>query len=745
VRSKITHRPGGFGFRGYSFIIDELAPDPAYLRPGFSNPDSRALRVRPFLLSQVEQCLKWQADREPRKSQPMPNEQRAGKPPGSKPGPGNQVPNNLWFWWAIFAALMVWNVMALWPRGPESAQIPYSTFLTQVRGGNVTQVHIVGDRLTGSFKEPVLWPPPQPASQVAHAAPLAQPKPQASAAPVKSAEQTQPPPPVHYSNFGTTFPAAVGDPGLMPLLEHHDVVIDVSPASAPWFLDLLLEWSPMLLLVGFFWWMARRASQTQSGMFGISRMKARRYSSEQPKITFSDVAGADEAKADLQEEVDFLRRPEKYRLLGARIPKGVLLIGPPGTGKTLLARAVAGEAGVPFFSLNASEFVEMFVGVGASRVRDLFRQAKEAAPAIVFIDELDAVGRRRGAGLGTVNDEREQTLNQMLGELDGFDGQAEVIILAATNRPDVLDPALLRPGRFDREVLVPLPDRRGREGILRIHTRKLHLAADVSIPTLANTTIGMSGADLANLCNEAALAAARHNRDTVTMADFEEAQDKVRLGAAHPQLMDPDERRVVAYHESGHAVVAWLTAAADPVHKVTIVPHGQALGLTEQIPGEERHNLSVSYLRARLAVMLGGRTAEEVAIGEITTGAENDLVEATRLARRMVTRWGMGKLGLVAFKTDEQQPFLGYEISQGRDYSESTAARIDQEVRELLEETHRIVTRLLTDARERLDRLVSALLSEETVGADQLVTILGPRPVVQPERDGYAPIASLPK
>ena len=474
--------------------------------------------------------------------------------------------------------------------------------------------------------------------------------------------------------------------------------------------------------------MARRASQTQSGMFGIGRMKARRYNADQPKVTFNDVAGADEAKADLQEEVDFLRNPKKYQDIGARIPKGVLLVGPPGTGKTLLARALAGEAGVQFFSINGSEFVEMFVGVGASRVRDLFRQAKEAAPAIVFIDELDAVGRRRGAGVGTVNDEREQTLNQMLGELDGFDPQAGVIILAATNRPDVLDPALLRPGRFDRQVVVSIPDRHGREGILRIHTRHLHLAPDVDIATLAATTIGMSGADLANLCNEAALAAARHNRESITMADFEEAQDKIRLGAALAQLIDPAERRVVAYHESGHAVVAWLNPAADPVHKVTIVPHGQALGLTEQIPGEERHNLSRSYLIARLAVMLGGRTAEEIAFGEVTTGAENDLVEATRLARRMITRWGMGKLGLVAFKADEEHPFLGYEISQGRDYSEATAARIDEEVRALIEETHQQVRRCLTGARERLDQLVSALLAEETVGSAELAQILGPRP-----------------
>ncbi len=495
----------------------------------------------------------------------------------------------------------------------------------------------------------------------------------------------------------------------------------------PWFVEMLVDWGPLILLFGLFWWMSNRAVRGQSGMFGFGRMRAKRYSSEQPKITFSDVAGADEAKAELQEEVDFLKNPQKYHDLGARIPKGVLLVGAPGTGKTLMARAVAGEAGVPFFSLNASEFIEMFVGVGASRVRDLFRQAKEAAPSIVFIDELDAVGRRRGAGLGATNDEREQTLNQLLGELDGFDERFEVIILAATNRPDVLDPALLRPGRFDRQVVVGLPDRQGREGILRIHTRKLRLAPDVDLATLARGSIGMSGADLANLCNEAALTAARRNRPAVTMADFEESEDKIRMGAAQQHLVNPSERRVVAYHECGHTVVAWMTPAADPVHKVTIVPHGQALGMTEQLPGEDRHNLSLSYLKARLAVMLGGRTSEEIVFGEVTTGAENDLVEATRLARRMVTRWGMSKLGLVAFKTDEQQPFLGYELAQGRDYSEATSALIDREVMGLLEETHERVRRCLTDSRQKLDRLVEALLREETVGSDELSRILGPR------------------
>ena len=633
--------------------------------------------------------------------------------------------------------------MAAWARTGHHSILD---LLDQVRAGNISEIHIVGDRITGAFVKPLLWPKPTlPA--ISKAEPKAAPSAKAAAPGTQSAlkPDTQSPP-TRYNGFRTTFPATVGDPGLMPLLEAHKVVVEVSPASAPWFLNLILEWSPMLFLIGFFWWMARRSAQTQSGMFGIGRIKARRYNSEQPKVTFNDVAGADEAKADLLEEVDFLRNPKKYRDLGARIPRGVLLVGPPGTGKTLLARAVAGEAGAPFLSLNASEFVEMFVGVGASRVRDLFRQAKEMAPAIIFIDELDAVGRRRGAGLGTVNDEREQTLNQMLGEMDGFDSQVEIIVLAATNRPDVLDPALLRPGRFDRQVVVPLPDKRGREGILRIHTRKLHLAPDVNIQVLANTTIGMSGADLANLCNESALAAARHNRDVVTMADFEEAQDKIRLGAAHPQLIDPEERRVVAYHESGHAVVAWLTPAADSVHKVTIVPHGQALGLTEQVPGEERHNLSYSFLKARLAVMLGGRAAEEIAIGDITTGAENDLVEATRLARRMMTRWGMGKLGLVAFKTDEQQPFLGYEISQGRDYSEQTASRIDEEVRQLLEDTHQEVLQRLTGARDRLDQLVKTLLAEETVGADELERILGPRPAVVPaQTDGRGAVLELEK
>jgi cell division protease FtsH len=498
-----------------------------------------------------------------------------------------QLPN-LWFWWLIFAALLAWNFFAWWPSQSDTVTIPYSTFLTQVRADNVIRVQVVGDEISGELVKPLLWPHPTQTAQP-KAAPSPGPQsaprsdsrgrgnaPAAKGEPEAGAELA----PVLYSRFRTVFPTAIGDLNLTTLLGAHHVVVDVSSSPGnSWFVSILANWFPTLLLIGFFWWMASKSSRAQSGMFGFGRMKVRRYSAEQPRVTFADVAGADEAKAELQEEVDFLTNPGKYHQLGARIPKGVLLVGPPGTGKTLMARAVAGEAGVPFFSINASEFVEMFVGVGASRVRDLFRQAKEAAPAILFIDELDAVGRRRGAGIGTVNDEREQTLNQLLGELDGFDPRQEVIILAATNRPDVLDPALLRPGRFDRQVVIGLPDRKGREEILRIHARQMRLGDGVNFQTLAGMTIGLSGADLANLCNEAALAAARHNERVVTMADFEEAYDKIRLGAAHPLLIDPKERRVVAYHEAGHAIAAWLTPDADPVQKVTIVPHGQTLGL----------------------------------------------------------------------------------------------------------------------------------------------------------------------
>jgi cell division protease FtsH len=643
-----------------------------------------------------------------------------GPPPESTPGPRSS--GSLGLLWLILIGLLIWNFYSFLPRSRPEVDIPYTAFLGQVRAGNVTTVEISGAKITGAFAAPIIWPPAkeEPASEATPAA-TASPRPTAKASP--TASSTGHP---SYSRFQTLFPQAVGDPGLLPLLEGHHVVVKVSAPSSPWFVTLLVDWGPLLLLVGYFVWMAQKTRQQQGGILGIGKTRAKRYTSESPRVTFADVAGADEAKTDLEEIVDFLRRPGKYHEIGARIPRGILLVGPPGTGKTLLARAVAGEAEVPFYSISASEFVEMFVGVGASRVRDLFVQAKANAPAIVFIDELDAVGRRRGAGLGAVNDEREQTLNQLLVEMDGFDERHEVIILAATNRPDVLDPALQRPGRFDRQVVVGPPDRAGREGVLRIHTRGIKLAGDVDLAVVARATPGMSGADLANLCNEAALVAARKGREVVGMADFEEALDKIMLGGARPGLVNPRDRKIVAYHEAGHALVAWLTPEADPVHKVTIIPRGQALGVTEQLPGEDRFNFSRSYLVARIDVMLGGRVSEELSFGDVTTGAESDLVQATRLVRRMITRWGMGTLGALAFGADEEQPFLGYQLSQARDYSEATAARIDQDIRELLGARHRVVEELLTTNREKLDRLATMLLHEETVDGAAIEKLIGP-------------------
>lgn len=639
-----------------------------------------------------------------------------------------QLPSqNGWIWWVLLLVLLAWNAWLFLPVSKPEISIPYTAFLDQVRADNVTKVHIAGAEITGSFLQPVQWPQPTAATPTAAATSVADSGNESVASQAPAGET--------YTEFDTNFPETVGDAKLMPLLEQHGVEVDVAAPPSLW-VSLLVSFLPTALLVLLLVWMGRQATQNQAGLFGFGRSKARRYESkglDRPDVTFNDVAGADEAKAELQEVVDFLRYPQKYHDIGARIPRGVLLVGPPGAGKTLMARAVAGEAGVPFFSISASEFVEMFVGVGASRVRDLFEQAKVAAPAILFIDELDAVGRRRGAGLGAVNDEREQTLNQLLVEMDGFDERHEVIVLAATNRPDVLDPALLRPGRFDREVTIHRPDRRGREGIIRIHTRQLPLARDVDLAILAQTTTGLSGADLANLCNEAALIAARHDHRQVTMADFEEAMDKILLGGVRPLLLDDHDRNVVAYHEAGHALVAWLTPEADPVHKVTIIPHGQALGVTEQLPGDDHFNYSRTYLLARLKVLLGGRTAEEIAVGDITTGAENDLVEATRLARRMVTRWGMGSLGVTAFQGDEEQPFLGYELAQGRDYSEATAAQIDRDIQRLLADSQEAVRGLLSKSRRQLEQLVQALLKEETIDQGVLVRILGPRPLLRSE------------
>jgi len=527
----------------------------------------------------------------------------------------------------------------------------------------------------------------------------------------------------------------------MSLMEENNVVVNVTPPPNPIISLLLSSVLPLLLFVVVIVWLGRKTAMGQSGITNIGRSKAREYDLDHPEVTFNDVAGVDEAKQELLEVVDFLRRPDKYHKIGARIPRGILLVGPPGTGKTLMARAVAGEAGVPFFSISASEFVEMFVGVGASRVRDLFTKAKTISPAIVFVDEIDAVGRRRGTGLGNTNDEREQTLNQLLVEMDGFDEHHETIVIAATNRPDVLDPALLRPGRFDRQVTVGLPDRRGRERILQIHTKGLTLASDVNLEAMARTTTGFSGADLANLCNEAALSAARENHTQIHQIDFESAVDRILLGEKRNLVINDQQRTIIAYHEAGHALVAWLTPEADPVNKVTIIPRGRALGVTEQMPGEDQYNYSQEYLLARLAVMLGGRVAEEIALKRITTGAENDLAEATRLARRMITRWGMGSLGPMALASDEQQPFLGYELTQGREYSEELAARIDEDLQRLLNEQYDYSRQLLESARDQLDLLVKALLKDEIVTQEDLVRILGSRVETDYEPDSLQKIA----
>ena len=633
------------------------------------------------------------------------------------PPPSGQTRNLSWLWILLALALLGWNVWAfLAPAaGLSSAEIPYSTFLEQVEAGNVKSVEIRGCRVYGTFKEPVEWLSSASSANRANPAPY-----------VESGRSNLPATD-RAEDFTTVIPEAVGDESLLPLLRARQVTIRAVPDGTPWYLILLSNGLPILLLVGFLLWMGRQGTQTQGDITGFLRSRARRYSpSGQRRMLFSDVAGEEEAKRDLAEVVDFLKNPRKYHELGARIPRGILLVGPPGTGKTLLARAVAGEANVPFFSISASEFVEMFVGVGASRVRDLFDRAKRAAPSIVFVDELDAVGRQRGVGVGGGSDEREQTLNQLLVEMDGFDERQNVIVMAATNRPDVLDPALLRPGRFDRHITVGLPDRQGRQGILDIHTRRLPLSKEVDLEVLSRTTTGFSGADLANLCNEAALNAARQNRRQVTMADFDEALDKLLLGAARTTLLSERERRTIAYHEAGHALVAASLPEADRIRKISIVPRGHAGGATELLPSEDRTNYTRSYLLAQLTVLLAGRAAEELYVHDVTVGAENDLQRATETARRMVTRWGMSELGLACYRAGfQEQPFLGYDLTQGRDYSEAVAADIDRAVSDLLESRFRVATRILQSEEEAMHRLVDLLLREETITAEQLADVLG--------------------
>jgi cell division protease FtsH len=620
-----------------------------------------------------------------------------GSPPKNQP-PQFRVPPWVWpAFWIIILLWFFWRVPEMVDNAVNNPPIdvPYSLFYDQVTAGNVQEVTIEAQDVTGVFIKDVEWP--------------------------KGSGNVS-------NRFHSTL-LPVDDPQLPDALRENNVTV-VSQVSQPSpILLFLLNFGPILLLVGFFIWQARRAQRQAGGIFGFGRSQAREYNSERPQVTFSDVAGQEAAKTELVEIVDFLKEPDKYIALGARIPRGVLLVGPPGTGKTLMARAVAGEAKVAFFSLSASEFVEMFVGVGASRVRDLFSRAKAASPSIVFIDEIDAVGRQRGAGLGGGNDEREQTLNQLLSEMDGFDQDATVIVMAATNRPDVLDPALLRPGRFDRQVTVGLPDRNGRLDILKIHTRGKPLAEDVNLEDLAKATIGFSGADISNLANEAALAAARRSRKRITARDFSDAFDRIVLGTESPPLTSEHERRVVAYHEAGHALVAALTPGADPVLKVTIIPRGQALGITAQLPVDDRRNYSREYIMTRMLVLLGGRSAEEVAIGEITTGAENDLRQVTSLARRMVAQFGMSDaIGPLNFGDDERQPFLGYSLAQGRNYSDETAARIDAEVKRIVEEAHRQARMLLETNRDKLETLATELLIHEIVDQHRVLEIANVQP-----------------
>jgi len=595
-------------------------------------------------------------------------------------------------------------ILFVTPGQPQRVELSYTFFKQQVEADNVAQISTRTDTIQGTFRQPVTY----------------QPDPAASARTV--------------ADFSTVIPA-FADPGLETLLGAHGGVINARPLDQPSnpLLTLLFSFGPTLLLIGGFLWLSRRAAgQMGSGVFGLGKSRAKRYDETtvgDRGVTFADVAGIEEAKAELVEIVDFLKDPDKYTRLGGVVPKGVLLIGAPGTGKTLMARAVAGEAKVPFFSMGASEFVEMIVGVGASRVRELFKQARESAPAIIFIDELDAIGRARGAGMFSgSNSEQEQTLNQILTEMDGFSSRQGVIVLAATNRPDVLDLALLRPGRFDRRVTVQPPDKIGREKILKVHTRGVPLAADVDLKDVAASTPGLVGADLRNLVNEAALLAARRNGESVHQKDVLDALETLVLGPARALVMSVEERTRVAYHEGGHAVLGLLLPGADPVNRVTIVPHGMALGVTYQRPEDDRHSYSEQYLHARIVGAMGGRMAEDLVFGTRTTGAENDMQQATELARQMVTRWGMSaRLGPVSLAPRDGGPGTadGFAFGGGKPYSEATAEAIDAEVRRLLEEAETEAGELLREHRHELDMLATTLLEHETLDEAGIRTATG--------------------
>ena len=599
--------------------------------------------------------------------------------------------------WAI-VALLVFALFNLFqgtaPRGPQK-HLSFSEFLSNVESGEVRDVNIQGQAVTGHFRD--------------------------------------------GAAFGTFTP---NDPTMIPNLTRKGVLISVTPSEdgSPTLWGVVISWFPMLLLIGVWIFFMRQMQGGGGKAMGFGKSKAKMLTEKTGRITFEDVAGIDEAKQELEEIVDFLKDPHKFQRLGGKIPKGCLLVGPPGTGKTLLARAIAGEANVPFFTISGSDFVEMFVGVGASRVRDMFEQGKKNAPCIIFIDELDAVGRHRGAGLGGGNDEREQTLNQLLVEMDGFETNEGVILIAATNRPDVLDPALLRPGRFDRQVVVPNPDIIGREKILKVHMRKLTMAPDVNPRTIARGTPGFSGADLANLCNEAALLAARASKRVITMSDFEAAKDKVMMGAERRSMvMSEDEKKLTAYHEAGHALVGINMPKHDPLHKVTIIPRGRALGVTMNLPEKDRYTYSKAELISKLASMFGGRLAEEIVFGadNITTGAGNDIKQATELARRMVTEYGFSeRLGALRYSENEEEVFLGHSVTQRKNVSDATAKIIDEEIRALIDNAENTARRILTDKREQLEIIAQALLEHETLSGEEVDALLRGERIIRPdERD----------
>ena len=627
----------------------------------------------------------------------MANRQPVDKPQGSP----NWQPQQL-SWWrylAWFFVLVIFSWYFLNIEGDGQQTLSYSEFKISVVEDQVARVRLQGDQVAGEFHQP-----------------------RTSSTDGDSKLSVR---------FVTTLPP-VQDPELISLLEQHNVEIHAVSGESNWLTKALIGLLPWILILGLFWYGTSRMQRSlgglggPSGLFDFGKSRAKRFRQQDSELSFDDVAGLENAKRDLYEIVGYLKDPQHYRKLGAKIPKGILLMGPPGTGKTLLAKAMAGEANVPFFSISGSEFIEMFVGVGASRVRDMFESARKEAPSIIFIDEIDSVGRARGTGLGGGHDEREQTLNQILGEMDGFDPHEAVVVLAATNRPDVLDAALMRPGRFDRKITLDLPDKKARRAILGIHSADVPLADDIDLDRIAALTVGFSGADLENLVNEAALLSGRENRETVDMATLLNARDKVVLGSKRELIIGDEEKNLVAHHEAGHALVASLLPTADPLDKVTIIPRGRSLGATEQIPEEEHYNLRQSYVRDRIGVMLGGRVAEQLVFGEVSSGAEEDLKQATRLARHMVTHWGMSeKLGPVAFRRGEEHIFLGREMTQQRDFSEHTAQIIDDEISNLLKHIERDITALLEQHRAQLESLASALLEKETLEANEIQAICG--------------------